>query len=123
MAECILSFMSGPRDGETLVVAADGSPPQVQIGRLADCAVSIPDDPDASRRHAALTLRGDAWWLEDLGSANGTYLGEFGRAVRVATPTALQYGQVFRVGLTRFRLEPPDKAAAAMAQATREAEG
>ena len=87
-------------------MSAVGDPPQVRIGRLAECEVAIPEDPEASRRHAVLTWRGDAWWIEDPGSANGTFLGEFGRALRVAAPTAIGYGEVFRVGLTRLRLEP-----------------
>lgn len=37
-----------------------------------------------SRRHARLTLRGDSYFLEDLGSSNGTFLN--GELVTVATP-------------------------------------
>lgn len=36
-----------------------------------DCA----DDPGVSRRQAQLTTDGSRWWVEDLGSANGTYVG------------------------------------------------
>lgn len=41
------------------------------IGRAADAAVPI-DSPLISRRHARLTVRGDAAFIEDLGSKNGT---------------------------------------------------
>lgn len=36
--------------------------------------IDISGDPGVSRRHAQLTTDGSRWFLEDLGSANGTYL-------------------------------------------------
>lgn len=45
----------------------------VTIGRLADCDVVL-TDKGASRKHAQLKLRGDAWTITDLGSTNGTRL-------------------------------------------------
>lgn len=57
-----------------------------------------------SRRHARLVWREDSWWLEDLESTNGTFVGEFAAAQRLAAPVRLEPGQVFRVGLARFRL-------------------
>jgi hypothetical protein len=35
-------------------------------------------DTGVSRRHAQLTTDGQRWWVEDLQSANGTYLGAAG---------------------------------------------
>lgn len=49
--------------------------------------------------------RDGGWWLEDLGSANGTFVGEFAHSRKVAAAVKLLPGQIFRVGLTRFRLE------------------
>ncbi|MGF1506903.1 MAG: FHA domain-containing protein [Chloroflexi bacterium] len=43
------------------------------IGRAPTCDIVLPE-PFASLEHAAVTLRDDQWWLEDLGSRNGTYL-------------------------------------------------
>lgn len=37
--------------------------------------VDISADPGVSRRHAQLTTDGTRWFIEDLGSANGTFLG------------------------------------------------
>jgi hypothetical protein len=37
--------------------------------------VDISGDPGVSRRHAQLTTDGSRWFVEDLGSANGTYVG------------------------------------------------
>jgi hypothetical protein len=37
--------------------------------------VDVSGDPGVSRRHAQLTTDGSRWFVEDLGSANGTYVG------------------------------------------------
>jgi pSer/pThr/pTyr-binding forkhead associated (FHA) protein len=95
--------MSGSRDGEVLVVDPGRDACEVTIGRMAPCTVLIEDDPELSRAHGRLALRHGEWWLEDLGSANGTFLGEFGRSARVKAPVKLNSGQIFKVGLTRIR--------------------
>lgn len=50
------------------------------IGRASRSRGIAPDldisgDPGVSRRHAQVTTDGSRWFIEDLGSANGTYLG------------------------------------------------
>ncbi len=45
----------------------------VTLGRSNECDVWV-DDPSVSRRHATLHVAGGAVALEDLGSANGTYI-------------------------------------------------
>jgi FHA domain-containing protein/zinc ribbon protein len=52
----------------------------VLIGRLSRSRNITPDidlssDNGISRRHAQLTTDGTRWWIEDLGSSNGTYVG------------------------------------------------
>ena len=60
-----------PGEGEaTRYRLDDGS---YLIGRGASCALQLPE-PDISERHALLLLRGRKARLEDLHSANGTYL-------------------------------------------------
>ena len=73
-----------------------------------ECSICLPDDPEASRRHARLFFRDGAWWIEDLGSANGTFVGEFAQSRKISSAAKLLPGQIFRVGLTRFRLERED---------------
>ena len=99
-----LTFMSGSRDGEVIHFDAFGSPPSVSIGREAPCELVITDDPDISRRHARIFWDYSVWMLEDLGSSNGSFIGEFQAARRVSAPTAIKAGQIFRAGLTRLRL-------------------
>lgn len=50
------------------------------IGRTSRSRGIVPDvdvsgDPGVSRRHAQLTTDGSRWFVEDLGSANGTFVG------------------------------------------------
>lgn len=102
-----LTFMSGPRDGETVSLEGKGTPATIEIGRSVSAGgLALPWDPDTSRTHARLVLRENAWWLEDAGSRNGTFLGEFSAATKLTCPVRLAPGQVFRCGLTRLRIEP-----------------
>ncbi len=43
------------------------------IGRLPECEVTL-DDPSVSRKHARITLQGEQWRVEDLGSTNGMWV-------------------------------------------------
>lgn len=54
----------------------------IVIGRSPGCELVLPD-PLLSRRHARLFRRNDRWYLEDLGSRNGTRLN--GRPLEAAT--------------------------------------
>ncbi|MCW5876997.1 MAG: FHA domain-containing protein [Anaerolineales bacterium] len=47
--------------------------PEVTIGRHPSCEWLLADDT-VSSRHARLSFHHDQWWLEDLGSRNGTML-------------------------------------------------
>ena len=43
------------------------------LGRGVECEISF-DDPMVSRKHAAVTFEAGHWWIEDQGSANGTWV-------------------------------------------------
>lgn len=58
------------------------------------------DAPGISRRHARLYQQGDDYWLEDLGSTNGTFVN--GRAVRKQT---LADGDVIEIGRCAVRYQ------------------
>lgn len=99
-----LTFMSGSRDGEVVQLTTAGAPQSVSIGRTAPCELVLADDPDMSRRHARIVWNGSSWTLEDMGSSNGTFIGEFQAERKLTAPTAIREGEIFRVGLTRLRL-------------------
>jgi pSer/pThr/pTyr-binding forkhead associated (FHA) protein len=70
------------------------------LGRDVNNAIVI-DDPFASADHAVLTYRGRSWYVEDLGSTNGTFVN--GRAVAAVSP--LGFGDEVSIGQVRLRLE------------------
>jgi hypothetical protein len=74
--------------------------PESTIGRDASATVTIPDS-FVSTRHARLSHRRGRWWIEDLGSTNGTRVN--GRPVKGAV--AVAFGDTLDVGRVRFRLE------------------
>ena len=98
-----LRFLSGPRDGETVTCGLSDSG-ELVLGRAPGSGVLLSDDPDVSRRHARLAWRDGAWFLEDLSSRNGTFVGEFAASRSVAGAIRLEPSAIFRVGNTRFRL-------------------
>ena len=106
--QLIITHMSGPRDGEALLIEIEGSPPTVTFGRHSECTVSLLDDPEISRRHARLIWREGNWWLEDLGSTNGTFVSEFALQQKITGAFGIEARHVFRVGLSRFRIESPE---------------
>jgi hypothetical protein len=62
------------------------------VGRGARCDVALRGQR-VSREHAALVQRGGAWWVEDLGSRNGTYCqGERVERRRLRDGDVLQLG-------------------------------
>lgn len=73
----------------------------ITIGRAEDSTLVITDDY-ASARHARLVSRAGQWYLEDLGSTNGTYLDR----AKVSAPTPVPLGVPIRIGRTSLELRP-----------------
>ena len=69
------------------------------IGRGNDAAIRL-DDDYVSTRHARIASSGDQWFVEDLGSTNGTYIG----TARLTQPTTLALGTQVRIGKTILEL-------------------
>ena len=90
-----LAVTGGPLAGTTLPL---GQSPIV-IGRSPDSALVL-DDTFSSSRHARLYLNAGQWWIEDLDSTNGTFVG----GTRISTPTPLQPGTPIMVGKTTMEL-------------------
>jgi hypothetical protein len=59
----------GGRAGETFHPEGD----ETTIGRSPDCGIFL-DDVTVSRKHAVLVARNGAFFIEDQGSLNGTYV-------------------------------------------------
>lgn len=73
----------------------------ITIGRAEDSTLVITDDY-ASARHARLLPREGQWFVEDLGSTNGTYLDR----AKVTGPTPVPLGVSIRIGRTSLELRP-----------------
>ncbi|HYQ32005.1 MAG TPA: FHA domain-containing protein [Lapillicoccus sp.] len=71
----------------------------ILIGRGSDAAIRL-DDDYVSTRHARVAASGDQWFVEDLGSTNGTYIG----SVRITQPTTINLGTKVRIGKTILEL-------------------
>nr|WP_042184788.1 FHA domain-containing protein [Kibdelosporangium sp. MJ126-NF4] len=78
-------------------ISLDGRP--IMIGR-ADDSTLVMDDDYASTRHARISLRGTDWYVEDLGSTNGTYLDR----AKVTAPMRVPLGVPIRIGKTVIEL-------------------
>ncbi len=66
----------------------------VLIGRNPECVLVLSDD-FASGRHARVYRDGDGWFLDDLGSTNGTFIGDqpVGQHVPLREGTRIRIGQ------------------------------
>ncbi|MBT0567717.1 FHA domain-containing protein [Williamsia sp. CHRR-6] len=73
----------------------------VLVGRADDSTLVLTDDY-ASERHARISRRGDDWYVEDLGSTNGTYLDR----AKVTTAVKVPLATPIRIGKTVIELRP-----------------
>lgn len=90
-----LVLTTGPLTGTSLPLRDSG----VLIGRNPECALVL-DDEFASGRHARIIRGEDGWYVEDLGSTNGTFLGQY----RVGDPVPVETGTSIRIGRTVIEL-------------------
>jgi pSer/pThr/pTyr-binding forkhead associated (FHA) protein len=86
-------------DGANKGERADLSQAPILVGRGSDAAIRL-DDDYVSTRHARIAASGDQWFVEDLGSTNGTYIG----SARITQPTTLTLGTQVRIGKTLLEL-------------------
>lgn len=75
------------------------------IGRDITCEVRIDGDRQVSRRHAQIIVRGNEFFITDLGSANGTFIGDI--QLQPDKETRLTGRTIVRLGHhTHIALEP-----------------
>ncbi|MBW9207692.1 FHA domain-containing protein [Mumia sp. zg.B17] len=90
-----LVVTDGPNAGQLVpVTGAD-----ILLGRGTDAAIRL-DDDYVSTRHVRFSTNGEQWYVEDLGSTNGTYLG----SQRVTSPVPVDLGMPVRLGKTVVEL-------------------
>ena len=91
----MLVVTEGPLAGTSLPLRSTG----LLIGRNPECALVL-DDDYASGRHCRIAQGPDGWYVEDLGSTNGTFLGR----QKLTSPQPLEIGSTLRIGKTVLEL-------------------
>ncbi|HEY9870050.1 MAG TPA: FHA domain-containing serine/threonine-protein kinase [Candidatus Obscuribacterales bacterium] len=76
-------------------------PKAIEIGRDTTCEVVIPDDPSVSREHVRIAFDGKRYWVEDLGSTNGTLV----NGKRLTRKRILNPGDRLKIGNTELLVE------------------
>ena len=103
MANLTLEIVEGPDAPRSVLVGGE-----LQIGRDPELDVSL-RDRQVSRRHARLRTTDDGAVIDDLGSANGTFVNDR----RVVGPTRLNVGDELLLGVSVIRLRSAAQVAAA----------
>ena len=75
---------------------------RIVAGRNPDCDIVLVDG-HPSRRHAQLTTRDGGVWIEDLGSANGTFVNDR----RISAPVKLRSGDRIRFDAEQWEFVAP----------------
>jgi len=86
-----LIVKEGPQRGESYPLEGV----ELVIGREPGVEIQI-DSPGVSRRHARLSLQSDQYYLQDLGSSNGTFL----NGERLQQSRSLKHGDQIKLGRT-----------------------
>ena len=90
-----LTVTAGSLVGTTVSLKETG----VLLGRNPECTLVL-DDDFASGRHARIFRRDTGWFVEDLGSTNGTFLG----SAKLTQAMPVEVGSTLRIGKTVFEL-------------------
>jgi hypothetical protein len=90
-----LQIVAGPNAGQSVPL---GDEP-ILLGRGTDATIRL-DDDYVSTRHARFATNGEQWFVEDIGSTNGTYLG----SQRITAPVPVGIGIQVRLGKTVVEL-------------------
>jgi pSer/pThr/pTyr-binding forkhead associated (FHA) protein len=93
-----LVAIGGPLTGRTFYV----DEPVISIGRLESNDIRL-EDPFVSRHHCLIRNEGGQYMIEDLHSANGTYVDR----ERVKA-SSLKEGSIIQIGASRFLFRLPE---------------
>jgi hypothetical protein len=94
-----LHVLASP-SGEPPAGAVFGLDALTTLGRDVNNTIVV-EDAFASAEHAVLSFRGRTWYVEDLGSTNGTYV----NGGRVDGVAPIGFGDELQVGQVRLRLD------------------
>ncbi len=92
-----LVVIDGPNQGQSVPLGTE----PILLGRGTDAAIRLNDDY-VSTRHTRFATNGEQWFVEDVGSTNGTYIGN----QRVSSPVPIGVGTPVRLGKTIVELRP-----------------
>ncbi|MEM7313648.1 MAG: sigma 54-interacting transcriptional regulator, partial [Planctomycetota bacterium] len=90
---CCIAITSGPKSGTHFVIQKEDV---IRIGRGIDCDIVLADQV-CSRVHAEIAFRDGGWWVKDLESRNGTFIGD-----DQITEVELVDGMELRAGNSEF---------------------
>ena len=93
-----LFYLNGEKSGECCPL----TPPGISIGREVDNDLQLLIN-GVSRYHAMISYDGSSWFIEDLGSTNGTFVGKN----RITAKVELQSGDEISIGDQLFRFGNP----------------
>lgn len=108
-ASAALAAQSQPLGRLVVVENPAGSPavgtyypllPVTSIGRSSSNVIVL-DDGYTSGQHSLINRRGELWWLEDLGSRNGTLLND----APLAETAVLSAGDIITIGNIKLKVE------------------
>jgi pSer/pThr/pTyr-binding forkhead associated (FHA) protein len=105
----------GPDQGKSLRLPETQKPYSIGRGHGVDLLL---DEPDASRKHLELVRRGDVLYVRDVGSKNGTFLGDV--ELELGKDTVWKLGETLALGADVFTYENP--VAEALAEIERSAD-
>lgn len=94
-APTTLVVTDGQMAGTSLPLGRQG----VVVGRSPECTLVL-DDEFASGRHLRIFPRAEGWFVEDLGSRNGTLLS----GTKISGTVPVESGSVIRIGRTTLEL-------------------
>lgn len=73
---------------------------EVLVGRAGECDVTLTDDAFVSTKHARFFKKDDNWYVEDLGSTNGTLV----NSLRVTAAVVLRVDDRVQTGTAVFEV-------------------
>jgi pSer/pThr/pTyr-binding forkhead associated (FHA) protein len=93
-----VEVVGGPMDGQNQRLPRT----TFKIGRAPSNDLTLSLDPVVSGNHARIVQKGNSYFLEDLGSRNGTYIGD----EKITGRRKIQPGTLFIVGQTFLEFMP-----------------